>query len=259
MPKDAYYFPHDSNASQDPKILQMCSVYKAEGYGWYWMLIEKMREQEDYKLPINGKYALNAFAMPMHTNADTLASFIGDCINEFHLFSRDKEYLWSDSLIRRMKVFDEKSKKARRSAEIRWGKKASQEDAPALRTHCHRNASKVKYSKGDIYSVFTLWNSVEIIHHKKLTDEIKRAIEIKLKDFPLDEMCQAIKNYAEIVKDDQYYFNHSWTLKEFLTRGLEKFMNMEVAKRNFKTNNGLAGKREGKESKSRGRAYQATN
>ena len=46
--KDAYYFPHDCNARNDPKILALRSVFGAEGYGVYWMLIEILREQPDY-------------------------------------------------------------------------------------------------------------------------------------------------------------------------------------------------------------------
>jgi hypothetical protein len=122
MAKDAFYFSHDSNASQDPKILQMCSVYKAEGYGWYWMLIEMMREQENYKLLIQGKYAFNSLAIRSYTNVDTFVSFVNDCVNEFGLFCRDEKYLWSESLIRRMKIKDEKSEKARESVRKRWDK-----------------------------------------------------------------------------------------------------------------------------------------
>ena len=155
MPKDAYYFPHDSNASQDPKILQMCSEYQATGYGWYWMIIELMREQEGYKLPINGKYTLNAYARRMYADPERFAQFIDDCVNEFHLFNRNDDYLWSESLCRRMRFFEEKSKQARQAALKRWGRDMppqSNSKATALQTHSGRNASKVKYSKVNIYT-----------------------------------------------------------------------------------------------------------
>ena len=146
MAKDAYYFTHDSNASEDPKILQMCSVYKAEGYGWYWMIIEQMRQQADYKLHIGGKYALNAFALRFYADAKRFSEFIEDCINEFNLFKRDGDLLYSESLIRRMAIYDDKSEKARVSALIRWGKQP-QNNANAMQTLCDGNASKVNKSK----------------------------------------------------------------------------------------------------------------
>ena len=65
MAKDAYYFSHDANARQDPKILEMISVYGIEGYGRYWILVEMLREQSDYTLSLTGKYTFNALAMQM--------------------------------------------------------------------------------------------------------------------------------------------------------------------------------------------------
>lgn len=119
--KDTYYFSHDSNASQDPKILAMRSVYGWEGYGWYWMLVEMMREQQDYKLNIEGKYAFNALCFQMQCTEEKARQFIGDCINEFKLFESDGKTFWSNSLLRRMDKAKEKSKKAKQSAQKKWG------------------------------------------------------------------------------------------------------------------------------------------
>jgi len=142
MPKDAYYFSHDSNASRDPKIMQMRSVYKAEGYGWYWMLVEQMREQENHKLPLSGKYAVNAYALQMDANAERLQCFINDCVNEFHLFEQDADFLWSNSLLRRMQLMDEKSEKARQSARERWDK-TNVKHANVMRTHTDGKANAI--------------------------------------------------------------------------------------------------------------------
>ena len=39
MSKDCYYFPHDSNAKDDPKCVLMIEQLGMEGYGIYWMLV----------------------------------------------------------------------------------------------------------------------------------------------------------------------------------------------------------------------------
>ena len=147
--KDAYYFSHDSNASQDPKILAMRSVYGWEGYGWYWMLIEMMREQQDYRLDISGKYVFNAFALQMHCTSDAAENFIMDCINEFNLFDTDGTTFWSNSLLRRMSEKDEKSIKDRLAAQTRWDKELSKckRNADALQTQCDPNAIKERKGK----------------------------------------------------------------------------------------------------------------
>jgi hypothetical protein len=131
MPKVSIFFSHDTNASQDPKILQMCTVYKAEGYGWFWMLVEKMAEQENYRIPIDGKYTIDAYAMRMYCDSKALHKFIDDCVKEFQLFQTDGKFLWSESLNRRMKYFEIKSENGKNAAMARWGKRKEQSSSNA--------------------------------------------------------------------------------------------------------------------------------
>jgi hypothetical protein len=121
--KEAYYFSHDSNARHDPKILLLRSVYGSEGYGWYWILVETLREQADFTLDKQGKYSFNALALQMHCNKDTAEKFVNDCIEEFELFDTDGDKFWSNSLLRRMAMKEELSQKRKKAAEQRWSKK----------------------------------------------------------------------------------------------------------------------------------------
>lgn len=109
-------------------------------------------------------------------------------------------------------------------------------------TNGKRSIGKYNIDKDNIYSIFELWNSQEIIQHRKLTDDIKRAINGKLKDYSLEDIQQAIKNYTEILKGDEYYWTHTWTLKEFLTRGLEKFGDIDIVRRNYRIDDKQGGK-----------------
>jgi DnaD/phage-associated family protein len=147
MSKVSIFFSHDTNASQDPKILQMCSVYKAEGYGWFWMLVEKMAEQENYKLPIDGKYTIDAYAMRMYCDSNTLHNFIDDCIKEFKLFNSDGKFLWSESLNRRMQYFEIKSEIGKKAAEARWQKRKELSDSNALAMQPHSVGNTNKQNK----------------------------------------------------------------------------------------------------------------
>ena len=101
--KDVYYFSHDCNARNDEKILAMRSVYGLEGYAMFFMIVEIMREQNDYKLEMN-KYIWSTLAMQMHTDASKVQKFVEDCINEFQLFVLKDEFLYSESLIKRMNL-----------------------------------------------------------------------------------------------------------------------------------------------------------
>jgi len=158
--KDTYYFSHDSNARSDPKILALRSVYGIEGYGRFWILIEMLREQSDFRLKLNSSYVRKAIAKELECDEDDAMQFIRDCIEEFELFETDGEYFWSNSLLRRMEIKKEKSEKARQAAQARWEKKKQEqgeEYANAMQVKCGRSAdavqvkeSKVKESKEKI-------------------------------------------------------------------------------------------------------------
>lgn len=125
--KDAYFFSHDCNARNDPKILALRSVYGAEGYGVYFMLVEILREQPDYKLAVN-KYIWSTLAMQMQVEASKLEQIINDCCTEFSengntLLVNDGEYLYSASLLRRMGKVDDISNLRREAARKRWENK----------------------------------------------------------------------------------------------------------------------------------------
>lgn len=141
--KDAYYFSHDANARHDPKISKMRAVYGIRGYGCYWVIIEMLREQDNYKLGIDD---FDTIAMQTQCEIEYIGKFIEDCIEKFKLFRKNKEYFWSNSLLKRMKLMKEKSEKARNSAKLRWNRTCDV-NANAMQTHSERNASKGNKNK----------------------------------------------------------------------------------------------------------------
>lgn len=52
MDKDAFYFPHFSNARSDRKIKRLRKELGLEGYGIYFMILETLRDQQEYKYPV---------------------------------------------------------------------------------------------------------------------------------------------------------------------------------------------------------------
>ena len=115
MGRDVYYFSHDVNASNDPKIIVMKELCGVIAYAWWWILIEQLAVQEDYKLPMDkitftglgiafGMKQNEAFASSNEANASKTKqaeAFINLLINECELLETDGEYFWSPSLVRR--------------------------------------------------------------------------------------------------------------------------------------------------------------
>lgn len=146
MAKDVYYFSHDVNASNDPKIVAMESQFGVISYAWWWKLIEKLASSDDYKLPFK-KYTfialdkelgiLNKNERPFNENerpfnenehnffcSNESFLFINSLIHDFELLDCDDEYFWSPSLIRRQEERRskfEKKQEQRRLAGIKSG------------------------------------------------------------------------------------------------------------------------------------------
>lgn len=143
MSKDAYYFPHDSNAKDDPKCVLLIEQLGMEGYGIYWMLIETLREQPDYTYPVANIPALGR-------RYNTTAEKVKTVVCNYGLFTvKDDKIFFSDSLNRRMLVLEEKRAKRSEAGRLgnaaRW--KTSQTDRNAITLRSQFIASKVKKSK----------------------------------------------------------------------------------------------------------------
>ena len=183
MAKDVYYFSHDVNASNDPKIVAMESEFGVISYAWWWKLIEKLASSEDYRLPFK-KYTfialdkelgilnenerplnenerpLNENERPLNENEHTFFclnksfSFVNSLICDFELLECDDEYFWSPSLIRRQEERRskfEKKQEQRRLAGIKSGearRKKEQNRTTVQRTSTVVEQNEQKERKG---------------------------------------------------------------------------------------------------------------
>lgn len=118
--QEIYWLKHDGNFRRTQAALTMRSIYGSEGYGWYWMLIEMMREAEGYKLSITGKYSIQGIAKELEADQAKINEFIADCVNEFNLFESDGESIWSAALNEKMAAYNEVVEKKREAARERW-------------------------------------------------------------------------------------------------------------------------------------------
>ena len=88
------------------------------------------------------------------------------------------------------------------------------------------NTNTLSASTDDIKVIFDFWNEQpKLIHHAKLTDKQRTKIKSALKDYSLSEIQTAIGNYNTVLsRPDEYFFSYKWTIQDFMSRGLEKFL-----------------------------------
>jgi uncharacterized phage protein (TIGR02220 family) len=145
--KEALSFLHDSNARDDMKIIGLRLRYGNNGHdgmaavGVYWSIVEMMRETKGYKLKLKDSDKIEFKLQPTKIK---IKQFIENCLDcEIDLFKSDGEYFWSDSLLNRMKKYDEwkrkKSEAGIKGNEIRWGKKRKNKENIAQRSQCDNN------------------------------------------------------------------------------------------------------------------------
>jgi len=102
-------------------------------------------------------------------------------------------------------------------------------------TEQQRNNTKKDKNEKNLYiDLFDHWNNEKIIVHRSLTQDIERKIINKLKVYKSEEIKTAISNYSYIIKNKEFYFDHPWTLKDFLSRGLDNFLDLEIAKTKYR-------------------------
>jgi hypothetical protein len=115
MKKDAFYFPHYSIARNDSKLLKLRRVLGIEGYGIYFMLLEILREQTDFRLPIK---VVDELEFDLRVSKEKILSVI----NGFDLFEVDESFFFSPKLVLYLQPYIEKSERARSAVLTRWNK-----------------------------------------------------------------------------------------------------------------------------------------
>lgn len=130
MAKNTYYFPHDYHARNDLKM----SSLTMQQVGIYWCLVEMLYEE--------GGYISLSLCQGIANALRVQCEDVMGVIHTNGLFKTDDERFWSESVLRRLQVRDEKSVNARKLANKRWGG-----DAKALPTHSQGNAIKERKVK----------------------------------------------------------------------------------------------------------------
>ena len=208
--KEAFYFSHDANAQHDPKVIKMLSKMGWEGYGIYWALVERLRNEPEYKL--NCDYDCIAFAL--RTDKEIVKSIIMD----FELFEVYDGTFWSESLMERMKLKEERSRKAKKSALKRWYGKPN-----AIQSDSEPNAIKEKKVK----------EKKEKKINKIIIDFKDKILNQYLNIYEKDDLIEFIDYWTEPNKSNtmvKFQMEKTWDINRRLKRWMNNIWNKKDKK-----------------------------
>lgn len=123
------YFPHDSNARNDERLVNVRMKHGPAGYGVYFMLVERLREDPEYMSVVD----YNLIAFDLRIDASLAKSIIRDFgLFAFTVDTERGECFYSESLRQRMARKDEIT--AKRKAASALGVSVRQENREKTKT-----------------------------------------------------------------------------------------------------------------------------
>lgn len=118
MAKDTFYFKHDYNARGDEKITPLLMEMGAEGYGIYWLVIEKLYEASG-RLDRN----YSALSWALHVEAEKIKAVV----EKFKLFYSAEGKIACERVDRDLSERQERIRDARRAGKASANKRALNE------------------------------------------------------------------------------------------------------------------------------------
>lgn len=123
------YFNHDSSARMDYRIIKLRASLGYEGYGIFWALLEMLFTEEN-KI-CKSQYDILAFGLQCDTEK------LRAVIEDYDLFVIEDNCFYSRRLNNQIEQINNKSQKAKESAEKRWS------NTKVMQSHNDSSASKV--------------------------------------------------------------------------------------------------------------------
>jgi plasmid maintenance system killer protein len=168
--KESFYFPHDYEAANDPKVQALLSEYGGIGYGVFWRIIELLHSDEEHKIPMK-QYIFIAIAKQMLASAEQIMAIVNFAINECELFETDGDFIWSKrvnrNFLRRKEISEKRSISGKLGAEKKWAMANAKQNLAK-----HGKEKEIKEKKNTYSADFlSFWNAYP--KHKKRDDAYK--------------------------------------------------------------------------------------
>ena len=225
------YFSHDSNARNSDKLMKVRMKLGAEGYGIFFMLIERLREEEGYKSTID----YDTLAFDLRVEPEKVKQVVENY--DLFKFTEDGNYFYSDSFNERMEMMDvraqQRKSKAKKAAEARWNKQSEDtSNAQALPKQCSSNAQALLNHANKIKLNKIKLNKIKLNKTKLNKSKVVVAETNETKNLA-DEPATTTE-HKQISDVLNFYENHFGMTSDYIRQSILKWcndLNPELVKR----------------------------
>ena len=167
---DTLYFSHDYNASKDPKLLRVRKQLGHAGIGLYWELIELLYKN-DNAIAIAD---LDAIAIELDADEEALQHLI----NDFGLFEKTDEYVFSPSINKRIEKRQEISDKRREAINSRYKNKKNDTSVEQVDTSVIQNSTSVLQNSTSVEQIDTsvIQNSTSVLQNSTSVEQVDTSV-----------------------------------------------------------------------------------
>jgi hypothetical protein len=211
------WFKHYYNASYSVSLSELIDEVGVSGYGHYWLLLELLAEKYDgesttfimhfeeisRKVRIKFRKKLETFIQKLPESCITFEEI------------RPKVYKIEAPIMLELQGRD--FKKARSKS----GNTAPKNKSKDIDIDIDIEKNKTKKLNPYTQKILDFWNAKNIKAHKNSDsnlEKISKQLDKKIKTTPIEEIMQAVENYAMTVNSEATYFTFKWPLWIFLSR-----------------------------------------
>lgn len=130
MKKVNNYFSHDYHARDDTKLKKLRMSMKMEGIGIYWCIIEFLYENDGY-LTLDDDVEMLVYELRIDKKK------LLKVIENFGLFKISENKFYSPSVLKRLKIIEDKSKAQSEKAKKRWANHQKDSSTEDMQKECH--------------------------------------------------------------------------------------------------------------------------
>jgi hypothetical protein len=223
------YFYHSCNHGYSLRIVE--KDYDCRGYSCWFKLLELLGRTPGHKLVMENeaKKLMLLWAESKLSNEEGRSVF--ELFAEIGMIDKDLYDLgiiWSQNFIDKIShVYKKRQTSPPQKPAIGDGN-VILDTGKEISTYAGTRSKgrEVKEVEERIYSVFDFWNKQGIIQHRSLTQKFESKIKARLNDgYSLNEIMEAVCNYAFVIECDDFYWTHKWSLDKFMIpENLDRFL-----------------------------------